>query len=114
MIVFSNVNKWYGDYRALTDESHLIYLGVIGLLVYVLLFGTVAGGARRWIALPLFNLQPSEFAKLAIVIFLAGYLDDKKVMLSVPQKKVKSTCSNVSGSMARMKVISSPTWSNWP
>jgi cell division protein FtsW (lipid II flippase) len=35
------------DYRALTDKSHFIYLTLLGLLIYVLLFGTTAGGARR-------------------------------------------------------------------
>src|SRR3954466_3155770 len=48
------------DYRALTDKSHFIYLAILALLIYVLLFGTVAGGARRWISLKVFNLQPSE------------------------------------------------------
>jgi len=66
------------DYRALTDESHLIYLGLIGLLVYVLLFGTVAGGARRWIALPLVNLQPSEFAKAGVALVLAKFFGENR------------------------------------
>src|SRR3954470_20040453 len=47
------------DYRALTDKSHFVYLGLLALLLYVLFFGTVAGGARRWISLRVFNLQPS-------------------------------------------------------
>src|SRR5690349_16187339 len=37
------------DYRAFTDKSHLIYLGLIVLLLYVMFFGTVQMGARRWI-----------------------------------------------------------------
>src|ERR1700752_2249605 len=37
------------DYRTFTDKSHLIYVALLALLVYVLLFGTTAGGARRWI-----------------------------------------------------------------
>ncbi|MCK7471676.1 MAG: FtsW/RodA/SpoVE family cell cycle protein [Desulfomicrobium escambiense] len=51
------------DYRSLADRSHLIYGVIILLLLYVLIFGAVRGGGRRWIALPLFNLQPSEFMK---------------------------------------------------
>src|SRR5438552_2655162 len=35
------------DYRTFTDKSHLIYLGLIALLVYVMFFGTVQMGARR-------------------------------------------------------------------
>ena len=66
------------DYRALTDKSHFIYLGLLGLLVYVLLFGTVAGGARRWITLRLFNLQPSEFAKIGVALVLAKFFGENR------------------------------------
>ena len=66
------------DYRALTDKSHFIYLGLLGLLVYVLVFGSVAGGARRWIALPLFNLQPSEFAKVGVALVLAKFFGENR------------------------------------
>jgi len=59
------------DYRKLTENSHLIYLGVLALLVYVLLFGVVRGGSQRWIDLGIVNLQPSEFAKAATALVLA-------------------------------------------
>jgi cell division protein FtsW (lipid II flippase) len=60
----------------------------LALLVVTILAGTTINGAKLWIHAFGFSIQPSEFAKLAIVIFLAGYLDDKKVMLSVPQRHV--------------------------
>jgi rod shape determining protein RodA len=66
------------DYRSLADRSHLIYGGLILLLVYVLLFGVVRGGGRRWIALPLFNLQPSEFMKIALPLVLARLFGDSR------------------------------------
>ena len=50
------------DYRTFTDKSHLIYIGLLALLLYVMFFGMVQMGARRWIPLKVFNLQPSEFA----------------------------------------------------
>src|SRR5688572_28827479 len=37
------------DYRTLADKSHWIYIGLTALLVYVLFFGVVRGGSRRWI-----------------------------------------------------------------
>jgi rod shape determining protein RodA len=66
------------DYRALTDKSHFIYLALIALLLYVLLFGTVAGGARRWISLGAFNLQPSEFAKVGVALVLAKFFGENR------------------------------------
>ena len=61
------------DYRLLADRSHLVYLGIIALLLYVLFFGDVRGGARRWIDFGALNLQPSEFAKAAIALVLAKF-----------------------------------------
>jgi rod shape determining protein RodA len=59
------------DYRDLAEKSHFLYIGLAVLLVYVLLFGSVMGGARRWIPLKVFNLQPSEFARVVLALVLA-------------------------------------------
>ena len=66
------------DYRALTDKSHFIYLTLLGLLIYVLFLGTSAGGARRWISLGAFNLQPSEFAKVGVALVLAQFFGENR------------------------------------
>ncbi len=66
------------DYRTFTDKSHLIYFGMCALLVYVMLFGMVQMGARRWIPLKLFNLQPSEFAKVAVALVLAKFFGENR------------------------------------
>jgi rod shape determining protein RodA len=66
------------DYRALTDKSHFVYLVLLGLLLYVLVFGTTAGGARRWISLRVFNLQPSEFAKMGVALVLAKFFGENR------------------------------------
>src|SRR5512136_578733 len=61
------------DYQTLADVSHVIYFVILAALVFVLIFGVSRGGARRWIALPHFNLQPSEFAKIGLALVLAKY-----------------------------------------
>jgi rod shape determining protein RodA len=66
------------DYRSLADRSHLIYGAILVLLVYVLIFGVVRGGGRRWISLPLFNLQPSEFMKIGLALVLARLFGDSR------------------------------------
>jgi rod shape determining protein RodA len=64
------------DYRSLADKSHLIYIAVVALLVYVLFFGAVRGGSRRWIDLGVFNIQPSEFVKAALALVLAKFFGE--------------------------------------
>ena len=66
------------DYRTFTDKSHLIYIALLGLLLYVMFFGVVVMGARRWIPLRVFNLQPSEFAKIAVALVLAKFFGENR------------------------------------
>jgi rod shape determining protein RodA len=66
------------DYRSLADKSHLIYGGILILLLYVLFFGAVRGGSRRWIDLGPINLQPSEFAKATVALVLAKFFGDRQ------------------------------------
>jgi rod shape determining protein RodA len=66
------------DYRTFTDKSHLIYFGLIALLLYVMFFGQVQMGARRWIPLKVFNLQPSEFAKVGVALVLAKFCGENR------------------------------------
>jgi rod shape determining protein RodA len=61
------------DYRRLCENSLFIYLGVAALLIYVLAAGSTQGGAQRWIAIGSFNIQPSEFMKIALALALATY-----------------------------------------
>jgi len=59
------------DYRRLADRAVLFYVLSASALVYVLLFGPRIAGTRRWILLGGFQLQPSEFVKLAAAFLLA-------------------------------------------
>ncbi len=68
------------DYRTFTDKSHLIYIGLLAILLYVLFLGTVQMGARRWIPIGGFNLQPSEFAKIGVALVLAKYFGENRGM----------------------------------
>jgi rod shape determining protein RodA len=80
---------WYGmgigagaalcilDYHKLARWSLVIYWATILCLVAVLIpkIGSAHGwGARRWIDLPLFQFQPSEFAKLSFILAMANFL----------------------------------------
>ena len=60
------------DYRRLRNTSWVLWVGGVVLLVVTLLLGIVRGGARRWIPLGLFSLQPSELAKIACVLLVSS------------------------------------------
>ena len=58
--------------------SMLMMAGCFFALIYVLLFGMEIKGAQRWIHLPGFSLQPSEFAKPAFIILAAWFMSLQK------------------------------------
>jgi len=71
------------DYHWLDRYWYLLYGGAVVLLAATALIGSSGGGARRWISIGPASLQTSEFAKLALVVALAGYLhrqvDDRRL-----------------------------------
>jgi len=62
------------DYRTLERVAVPFYGGVILLLVAVLFVGRIVNGSQRWIDLGPMNLQPSELAKLALIVLFARIL----------------------------------------
>jgi cell division protein FtsW len=65
------------DYRKLKKFSWLIYVATLVLLVAVFLpvIGLASHGAHRWLDLRIGSFQPSELAKLSLIIVLAHYID---------------------------------------
>jgi rod shape determining protein RodA len=66
------------DYKELHFWNYPFYIFIVLLLLFVLFAGNSAGGAQRWINLGLFKLQPSELAKLSLVVTLASYYSRKE------------------------------------
>ncbi|HTR60779.1 MAG TPA: rod shape-determining protein RodA [Candidatus Binataceae bacterium] len=65
------------DYRALATYSYVFYAIAIALLVAVQVMGHSTGGSRRWINLGFFHLEPSELAKLAVVLVMVRYFREE-------------------------------------
>ncbi|MEM8980856.1 MAG: rod shape-determining protein RodA [Pseudomonadota bacterium] len=57
------------------NMSAVAYVGSLLLLLAVEFFGEARGGAQRWIDLGFMQLQPSEVAKITVVMFLAAFYD---------------------------------------
>lgn len=58
--------------------ARVVYIAAIGLLLLVLIIGTVGGGAQRWLKLGPVTIQPSEVAKLAVIMMLARFLAENE------------------------------------
>jgi cell division protein FtsW (lipid II flippase) len=70
--------------------TYLIGLGAITLLLLPIVpgIGQTINGARVWINVLGFSVQPGEFAKLLLVVFFAGYLVNKRQAMSLIGKKI--------------------------
>jgi rod shape determining protein RodA len=66
------------NYRRFYDISIYLYLGALGLLAFTCVFGRQVNGARAWLGIGSFGIQPSEFAKITTILFLSRYLDASK------------------------------------
>ena len=71
MIIISKI-----DYKIYLKKSNLILLFCLALLILVLIpgIGTVRNGSRSWFGIGSFGIQPSEFTKLGLIIFVSKYL----------------------------------------
>ncbi len=72
------------DYRRLESYKYLFGLGAIGLLILPALpvIGTSINGARLWVHFGSLQFQPGELAKIFLIVFLAGYLREKREVLA--------------------------------
>jgi len=66
------------DYSVLKHYANFLYFSTLGLLALILIIGRIISGGKRWIELGPVNFQPSELAKIILIIMLAAILDEKK------------------------------------
>ena len=73
LVAFSAYN-----YKRFKSLAKYIYAAGLILLVITLLFGREVNGAKSWLGLGPLGIQPSEFCKIALILFLSIYLDRNK------------------------------------
>ena len=82
--LFALTLLWVRDYRRLEDYKYLFGLAAVGLLVLPALpvLGATVNGARLWVKFGPLQFQPGELAKIMLIVFLAGYLREKREVLA--------------------------------
>jgi rod shape determining protein RodA len=78
------------NFRSLKSHSTPIYFATLFLLVLVLILGRNVRGHTGWIGLGPFTIQPVEFTKLTIIIFLASFISQKKMELEETGRLIAS------------------------
>ncbi len=74
--------RLFTDYRRLSEYKYVYgLLGALALIVPIF-FGIEQGGARSWLDFKLFHLQPSEFVKILVVLFLASFMSENRLLLT--------------------------------
>lgn len=72
------------DYHKLFKFNTLIYGGCVALLLAVLLMGKTTKGATRWLRIGSFQLQPSEFVKIGLIVILSWFLAKNQERINKP------------------------------
>ena len=60
-------------------ECFYLYIFFLFLLIWASFYGHIGKGSRRWIEFLGFYIQPSEFMKIAIIMALAKFFDEKQI-----------------------------------
>lgn len=80
---------WLRDYRIIARYKYIFgFGGVLLLLLPITPLGATINGARLWLRFGGYSFQPGELAKVCLVIFFAGYLAERKELLSVASRKI--------------------------
>ncbi len=76
------------DVRRMEAYTYTIGAAAVLLLVGTMVVGTTVNGAKLWIRVGGVQVQPGEFAKLLLVVFLAGYLRQKRELLAMAHRRI--------------------------
>ncbi len=90
LVLFIAVLWIIRDHRALARYAYtLMFLGLIALAIPAVLPSSLSevNGAKLWILVGGFSIQPGEFAKVALICFFAAYLVDKRDVLSLASRR---------------------------
>lgn len=81
LLVFIVVAVGFRDYQRLEQYPYLFLSLGLFFLVITVLMGTRIGGAKSWLTLGTFRMQPVEAVKVFMVMYLTGYLSEKRELL---------------------------------
>ncbi len=75
-------------YHRLFNYKYLLAAVAVGLIASTIFFGYEVNGAQLWLRVGPINFQPSEFARIALIIFFAGYLAETRDLLAATSRTI--------------------------
>ena len=88
LALFIGVVVAFRDIRRLETLKYTCGAGAVLLLLATIAVGTSVNGARLWLRVGGLQIQPGEFAKILLVVFLAGYLRERREVLAAPSRRI--------------------------
>jgi cell division protein FtsW (lipid II flippase) len=76
------------DHRRLEGYGYLLATTAVGLLLVTMVVGTTVNGAKLWLRVGGVQVQPGEFAKLLLVVFLASFLREHREVLTMAHRRI--------------------------
>ena len=88
MLVMVVVLYFSRQLKNMMRYQYILGLCTLVVLCLSLVFGVEIGGSKNWLVFGPFSVQPSEFGKILLVMFLAAFLSDHKDMLAEARRKL--------------------------
>jgi len=88
LVAMVAIAVFFRDDGILRHYKYTWALAGAGLLVITFLFGTEINGARLWLSIGPITFQPGEAIKIVLVVFIAGYLAEKRALLAGANRRI--------------------------
>jgi cell division protein FtsW (lipid II flippase) len=88
LVAMVAIAVFFRDDGILRHYKYTWALAGAGLLAITFLFGTEINGARLWLAIGPVTFQPGEAIKIVLVVFIAGYLGEKRALLAGANRRI--------------------------
>ena len=88
LVAMVAIAVFFRDDGILRHYKYTWALAGAGLLVITFLFGTEINGARLWLSIGPVTFQPGEAIKIVLVVFIAGYLAEKRALLAGANRRI--------------------------